>query len=131
MIVGSSLLVVAGGRTSWLLGFAAAGVLMIAVGGLNAAVMPHPPEHHPQDGASPKPAAREGRAFLRRVPVVSHPAARRALVLSFLLFYRLGDIMMFAMSKPLLRDIGVDTAHRGMLNGVGWRLDPRRDRRRR
>ena len=36
-----------------------------------------------------------------------------------MLFYRLGDIMMFAMSKPLLRDLGVDTAHRGLLNGLG------------
>jgi MFS transporter, PAT family, beta-lactamase induction signal transducer AmpG len=36
-----------------------------------------------------------------------------------MLFYRLGDIMMFAMSKPLLRDLGVDTAHRGVLNGYG------------
>ncbi|HEX3904223.1 MAG TPA: MFS transporter [Polyangia bacterium] len=42
-----------------------------------------------------------------------------ALVLGFLLCYRLGDIMMFAMSKPLLRDLGVDTAHRGLLNGFG------------
>ena len=38
-------------------------------------------------------------------------------MLSFLLFYRVGDIMMFGMSKPFLRDIGVDTGHRGMLNG--------------
>jgi PAT family beta-lactamase induction signal transducer AmpG len=34
-------------------------------------------------------------------------------------YYRLGDIMMFAMSKPLLRDIGIDTSHRGLLNGLG------------
>ena len=37
-----------------------------------------------------------------------------ALVLSFMFLYRLGDIMMFAMSKPLLRDIGIDTGQRGI-----------------
>ena len=39
-------------------------------------------------------------------------------MLSYLFLFRLGDIMMFAMSKPLLRDIGIDTAHRGTLNGL-------------
>ncbi len=40
-----------------------------------------------------------------------------ASVLAFLVFYRVGDIMMFGMAKFFLRDIGIDTAHRGMLNG--------------
>ena len=40
-------------------------------------------------------------------------------MLGFLFFYRLGDIMMFAMAKPLLKDIGVGTAERGVLNGAG------------
>src|SRR5256885_4370653 len=44
---------------------------------------------------------------------------KAGLVLSFMFFYKLGDIMMFAMSKPLLRDIGIDTSHRGILNGIG------------
>ena len=40
-------------------------------------------------------------------------------MLSFMLLYRLGDIMMFAMSKPLLHDLGVNQVQRGMLNGAG------------
>ncbi len=119
MIVGSSVLVYLAGKTSWLLGFGAAGVLMILTAIVNAIVMPRPPQQDPQEVGSPagvriaKPMAFVAayRSF------VTQPQA--ALVLSFLLCYRLGDIMMFAMSKPLLRDLGVDTAHRGVLNGLG------------
>jgi len=133
MIVGSSVLVVLAGRTSWLLGFGAAGVLMILTAIVNAIVMPRPPEQKPQtvegDGGSESDGGSDGpsltsvrlakpRAFLVAYrSFVTQPQAM--LVLSFLLFYRLGDIMMFAMSKPLLRDLGVDTAHRGVLNGFG------------
>ncbi|HEY5088356.1 MAG TPA: MFS transporter [Polyangia bacterium] len=133
MIVGSSVLVVLAGRTSWLLGFGAAGVLMILTAIVNAIVMPRPPEQKPQtdqdhpgsdgDLGSDGPSSdgvrlAKPRAFLVAYrSFVTQPQA--ILVLSFLLFYRLGDIMMFAMSKPLLRDLGVDTAHRGVLNGFG------------
>jgi PAT family beta-lactamase induction signal transducer AmpG len=124
MIVGSSVLVYLAGRTSWLLGFGAAGVLMILIAVVNAMVMPHPPERdpsaeplptEPRQARQPKSAAFTYLAAYRSF--LTQPQA--ALVLSFLLFYRLGDIMMFAMSKPLLRDLGVDTAHRGVLNGFG------------
>jgi MFS transporter, PAT family, beta-lactamase induction signal transducer AmpG len=115
-IVGSSALVYLAGKRGWLWGFGAAGIIMIATALVNAWVMPHPPEGDVRAMArGPHPGARAYalafRSFLRQ------PQAR--LVLSFLLFYRLGDIMMFAMSKPLLRDLGVDTAHRGVLNGYG------------
>jgi len=117
MIVGSSILVVLAGRTSWLLGFGAAGVLMILTALVNAAIMPHPPERH-AEGASGAGGAHRPVAFLEAfTSFIVQPQA--AAVLAFLLTYRLGDIMMFAMSKPLLRDIGVDTAHRGLLNGMG------------
>jgi MFS transporter, PAT family, beta-lactamase induction signal transducer AmpG len=119
MIVGASALVYLAGKTSWLIGFGAAGVLMIVVALVNAAVMPHPPERHAGD--EPAPGARpprKGTAFLEAfASFVGQPQA--APVLAFMLTYRLGDIMMFAMSKPLLRDLGVDTAHRGLLNGLG------------
>jgi PAT family beta-lactamase induction signal transducer AmpG len=119
MIVGSSLLVVLAGKTSWLWGFAAAGVLMILTAVVNAAIMPHPPELAPTDQVAPDGRPRPaGIAYVDAFrSFITQPQA--ALVLSFMLFYRLGDIMMFAMSKPLLRDLGVDTAHRGLLNGLG------------
>jgi PAT family beta-lactamase induction signal transducer AmpG len=124
MIVGSSVLVVLAGKTSWLWGFGAAGVLMILTAVVNAAIMPHPPERgqshlaDPQDAATPNEAHPKAIAFVDAFrSFITQPQA--ALVLSFMLFYRLGDIMMFAMSKPLLRDLGVDTAQRGVLNGLG------------
>jgi PAT family beta-lactamase induction signal transducer AmpG len=124
MIVGSSVFVVLAGKTSWLWGFGAAGVLMILTAMVNAAIMPHPPERAPlapgdrRDGAAPDGTHPRAIAFVDAFrSFITQPQA--ALVLSFMLFYRLGDIMMFAMSKPLLRDLGVDTAHRGLLNGLG------------
>jgi PAT family beta-lactamase induction signal transducer AmpG len=117
MIVGSSVLVYLAGKTNWLLGFGAAGALMILIALVNAAVMPRPPEPVAEP-ARPGARGSKGAAFIAAFrSFVTQPQA--VLVLSFLLFYRLGDIMMFAMSKPLLRDLGVDTARRGVLNGLG------------
>jgi PAT family beta-lactamase induction signal transducer AmpG len=118
MIVGSSVLVVLAGRTSWVLGFAAAGVVMLVTALVNSAVMPRPEEAAPvsPDGVV-VPRAKAPAFWAAYKSFLEQPQA--AVVLSFMFFYRLGDIMMFAMSKPLLRDIGVDTAHRGVLNGFG------------
>ncbi len=117
MLVGSSLLVILAGTTNWLIGFGAAGVLMLVTAAVNGVVMPHPPEEKVPRAAAGG-AAGKARAFLDAFSsFVTQPQA--LLVLSFMLLYRLGDIMMFAMSKPLLRDLGVDTRHRGLLNGVG------------
>lgn len=115
MIVGSSALVYLAGRTDWLWGFGAAGALMIVVAGINAAVMPHPPER--PDGVAPPGGSKSAAFWSAYRTFFAQPQA--VLVLSFMLFYKLGDIMMFAMSKPLLRDIGIDTSHRGILNGIG------------
>lgn len=129
MFVGSSGLVYLAGRSSWLLGFGAAGVLMLLVALTNALLMPRssprPIATHPiggeqiAAGASGRTAhAARGVAFWAAYrSFFGQPQA--ALVLSFMLFYKLGDIMMFAMSKPLLRDIGIDTSHRAFLNGIG------------
>jgi PAT family beta-lactamase induction signal transducer AmpG len=115
MIVGSSGLVVLAGRTSWVLGFAAAGVVMLATALVNAVLLPRPPERPAGDTVPPgQRAAIFGAAYRS---FLAQPQA--LLVLSFMFFYKLGDIMMFAMSKPLLRDIGIDTSARGVLNGLG------------
>jgi MFS transporter, PAT family, beta-lactamase induction signal transducer AmpG len=110
-IVGSSLLVYLAGRTSWMLAFACAGVLMLLVAIFNARLLPHPAERRSEGVARSTAFLTAYRTFF------TQPGAAR--VLSFILLYRLGDIMMFSMSKPLLRDIGIDTAARGLLNGAG------------
>lgn len=110
-IVGSSVLVYLAARTSWELAFASAGVLMWLVGLVNARVLPRSVE------SRSAPAARSTAFLAAYRTFFTQPGAAR--VLAFILFYRLGDIMMFSMAKPLLRDIGIDTAARGLLNGVG------------
>jgi len=119
LLVGSYPLVHLAGTRGWLWGFGAAGVLMIVTALVNVVVMPHPPERAARDVVAATGARHAtAKAYLEAFrSFLVQPQA--ALVLAFLLCYRLGDIMMFAMSKPLLRDIGVDTAHRGLLNGMG------------
>jgi PAT family beta-lactamase induction signal transducer AmpG len=132
MIVGSSGLVYLAGRTSWLAGFGLAGVLLALVAAVNARLLPRPaepPRAAPADratrapGATPERPARAwdrlaGSAFVAAYrSFLGQPQAVR--VLAFMLFYKLGDILMFAMSKPLLRDLGVTTSQRGVLNGFG------------
>jgi PAT family beta-lactamase induction signal transducer AmpG len=116
MIAGSSGLVVLAGKTSWALGFGAAAVLMTLTGLVNLAVMPRvaPPRAVATTATANDTSVRFGAAYLS---FLTQPNA--AIVLSFMFLYRLGDIMMFAMSKPLLKDIGIDTAQRGILNGLG------------
>jgi MFS transporter, PAT family, beta-lactamase induction signal transducer AmpG len=111
MIVGASVLVTFVATVSWVLAFVAAGALMLATALVNAAIMPRAPV------AAEVPVAKAPAFWTAYRSFLAQPQA--AVVLSFMFFYRLGDIMMFAMSKPLLRDIGVDLGHRGLLNGFG------------
>jgi PAT family beta-lactamase induction signal transducer AmpG len=116
MIVGSSGLVVLASRAGWFAAFAAAGGIMLVTAFLNRALLPRPAKPAPTFDAT-KPGARAAAFGDAYRTFFAQP--RAGLVLSFMFFYKLGDIMMFAMSKPLLRDIGVDLGQRGLLNGLG------------
>lgn len=111
MLVGSSVLVYLAGRTSWPLAFFTAGALMLLIAAVNAAALPR------GGHSARRPRANAAAFFEAYRSFFDQP--RAALVLAFMFFYRLGDIMMFAMAKPLFRDIGIDTAERGILNGIG------------
>ena len=132
MIVGSSALVVLAGQTSWPIAFGGAGALMILIALINMAVMPRAGETAPAVRPTDNPGAnavvspagapvadvsKAEKFFAAYRSFLAQP--RAPVVLAFMFFYKLGDIMMFAMSKPLLRDIGIDTTHRGWLNGLG------------
>lgn len=112
-IVGSSALVYLAAKTNWTLGFGAAGVLMLVAGVANRSLMPIPAEHHPDAELHRSKASA---FFAAYASFIKQPQA--LLVLAFLFLYRVGDIMMFNLSKPLLRELGVTTAQRGILNGL-------------
>jgi PAT family beta-lactamase induction signal transducer AmpG len=115
-MVGAWFLVVLGGHRGWQIAFNAAGVLMLVTAATNFWVMPHPQEHKAKAATPHAGGAAKARAFGEAYKTfLAQPNA--ALVLAFLIFYRVGDIMMFGMAKFFLRDIGVDTPHRGTLNG--------------
>jgi PAT family beta-lactamase induction signal transducer AmpG len=116
MIVGSSGLVLLASRAGWFAAFAAAGVIMLVTALANRALLPRPANPAPAFDAA-KPGAKAAAFWAAYRTFVAQP--RAVVVLSFMFFYKLGDIMMFAMSKPLLRDIGVNLGHRGLLNGLG------------
>jgi MFS transporter, PAT family, beta-lactamase induction signal transducer AmpG len=116
MIVGSSGLVVLASRAGWFAAFAAAGGIMLVTALVNRALLPRPASPAPAFDAA-KPGAKAAAFWGAYRTFVAQP--RAVLVLSFMFFYKLGDIMMFAMSKPLLRDIGVNLGQRGLLNGLG------------
>lgn len=114
MWVGKSALVVLAGLTGWFWGFGAAAALMLVVAMVNAIVLPHPVEQHPQD--APEQRRRDSRAGAFVAAYRSFLAQPQAgVVLAFMFFHRLGDIVMFAMATPMLKDIGINTATRGVL----------------
>lgn len=111
-IVGSMVLVHVADAWGWTIAFGAAGALMLVAGMVNRSVMPTPPERAPQAELQRSTL----RTFLAAYSsFIKQPQA--LLVLTFLFLYRVGDIMMFNLSKPLLRDLGVTLGQRGTLNG--------------
>ena len=114
MLVGNSGLVYLGGRHSWLLGFGLAGGLMLVLAVAHRVLLP--PSASERAGRSDAAPVRSGaeRAAHVRASYLSFLRQDRALlVVLFLLTYKLGDALMFNMSKVMLRDLGVSTAERG------------------
>jgi len=119
MQVGSMGLVYLASKAGWLVGFASCGALMIVVALVNGVVLPRPPGDHATERRRERVGAHPTAAVFGQALKTFLTQPHAPLVLSFMFLYRLGDIMMFAMSKPLLRDIGVDLAQRSLLNGLG------------
>ena len=90
-------------------------------------MLPHPPGDNAKDRRRERSAGTQMTAvdFLEAFKTfLTQPQAVR--VISFMFLYRLGDIMMCAMSKPMLRDIGVDLSSRGAAQHGRDRLVHRR-----
>lgn len=118
-LVGSSGLVYLGGRVHWLAGFGAGAVLMVALGLGHRLWLPRVREARPPRERDTATTRDERLAHVRRAYLSFLFQPRAVLVLLFIFSFKLGDALMFGMSKVLLRELGVSTAERGVLNGFG------------
>lgn len=118
LLVGNGVLVWLAGTTSWRTCFLAAAALMAVLAGLHHLLLPRPDASADEpSGKKPAGAIRFVDAFLSffRQP-------RAALSIALVLVFRLGDAMMFSMSTPLQRDLGMDLRMRGLVGGIGTAL---------
>jgi len=118
MVVGSGGLVYAGGRFGWLVGFGAGAAMLVALAVFHRAVLPR---------RSEKKASRQTVEASWSQRLVHVWAAYRLFLIQphvvvtvgFIISFKLGDALMFSMSKVLLRDLGIMTADRAVINVSG------------
>ncbi|MEZ4427338.1 MAG: MFS transporter [Nannocystaceae bacterium] len=121
MFVGSAGLVYVGGRFGWLAGFGAGAALLMALAAFHRlALAPGRSEarrhaRDPSDMSKPW-AARARHVAGAYLSFLLQP--RAAVVLLFIATFKLGDALIFSMSKVLLRDLGIATTSRALVNGV-------------
>jgi len=108
MLVGNGALVVLAGMISWAACFLAASAIMASLAFLHHRLLPKGPSVI--NRLDVRMVREAFSTFLRRPDI--------EIMLAFILFFRAGDAMMFAMATPLLRDLGYDTAARGFLSGT-------------
>lgn len=120
MFVGNSGLVYLAGRTNWLLGFGVAGALMVLLAVGHMLWLPRlvrrPRMVKPKE---PSKTWDERLGHIRGAYLSFLRMEHALLVVGFLLCFKLGDALLFNMSKVMLREIGVGTAERGAINGYG------------
>ncbi len=112
LFVGSALLMMLAAHTEWRWAFLGAGALMTITAVVNAIVLPRfeEPSGAEKESTSIKTFFATYRSFFAQPQVL--------LILAFVVSYRLGDVLTFAMSAPLLRDLGMDTGDRAYLRMV-------------
>ncbi len=108
LLVGNGALVVLAGKVSWEACFFAGAGIMGVLALWHHLVLP---KAQPGRNVLELSAVREAFLSYLRQPYV-------IMVLGFILAFRAGDAMMFAMGAPLLKHLGYDTAMRGILSGT-------------
>jgi PAT family beta-lactamase induction signal transducer AmpG len=110
-LIGVSVLIILAGVRSWPVAFATAAIIMALLGAANALFIPRVVE--PSVRRKAKRSLRDfGAAY-----ATFFDQPRIVAVVLFILTLKLGDIVMFAMARPLLRDIGLSTEQRGYVGG--------------
>lgn len=122
MLVGSAGLVYLGGSVNWLSGFGVGALIMAALAVGHRVWLPRvaaPARPVATAGGDPDADWRARLDHIRGAYFSFLLQPRAAIVLLFLLSFKLGDALMFGMSKVLFRELGIGTADRGVLNGFG------------
>lgn len=132
LLTGNGALVALAGLASWPVSFAVAAVLFAALVTFHALVLPEPATTEASSGptsevtreptrepvrAAQKPSLTPGSFVSTFVSFVAKPGA--VLAILFILFFRAGDALLFAMSAKLFASLGIGTSARGLLGGIG------------
>ena len=110
LIAGQGGLVSLAGLTSFRVCFFVAAALLALLALVHARLLP-------QGSAVPKKTA-AGLGFVGSV-VTFFEKDRALKSIAFLLLFRAGDALMFAMNAPFLQSLGLDTSRRGLVQGLG------------
>lgn len=112
MLVGKGgLVVLAGIAGGWKAAYFTAGAMMLLLGLGHALLLPHPAKAERPKESAFRAFIGAFWSFLRQPKV--------ALVLAFILTYRAGDALMFAMNSPFMKNhLGLETTQRGIINGT-------------
>ena len=128
-------LVALAGWSSWPLAFLVGGATLVLLSLTHAVILPRPRRGPAEDpiaaattgtsagtsGERPRPASPPRQSYLEAFATfLRQPQV--GLTLTFILLFRAGDAMMFSMTSPLLKSLGVDTATRGLLSVLGGSL---------
>jgi PAT family beta-lactamase induction signal transducer AmpG len=112
LLVGKSGLVLLAGLVSWRVSFLAAAGMLVALAAVHAILLRPLRGVEKADAGGPAATARafveSFRTFLQKPKV--------AFTLAFILTFKAGDALLFNMSVPFLKSLGLDTAMRGLLS---------------
>ncbi|MBE7566430.1 AmpG family muropeptide MFS transporter [Acidithiobacillus thiooxidans] len=110
MLVGNGALVILAGWISWTVCFLTAAFMMWGLAAFHKWILPEPPPANTQHQGHRWAAVREAfQTYLAQPGIVW--------ALAFILLFRAGDAMMFAMVTPFLNHLGYGLIARGILTG--------------
>ncbi len=111
MLVGNGALVILAGQVSWTACFLTAAAMMWGLAGFHKWILPEPPATHTHGPGQRWSEVREAfQSYLAQPGIVWS--------LAFILLFRAGDAMMFAMVTPFLNHLGYGLVARGILTGT-------------
>lgn len=110
MLVGNGGLVILAGWVSWTACFLAAAVMLWGLALLHRRLLPSAPDAASSNGQRWHEVRQAFHSYLQQPAI--------GLALAFILLFRAGDAMMFAMVTPFLNHLGYGLAARGILTGT-------------